>query len=166
MLQALLPTGPAWPREPGAVLTGVLDGWAEELARLDARAAALLDEADPSTAVETLPEWEHDLGLLGEGGIAERQAAVVGALNAQGGVSEPYFQALATSAGLDVQITTYRPFQVGRSTAGEALTNGDWLFTWLVTGPAATTPEARAALEALFRTLKPSHTIVLFDWSA
>jgi uncharacterized protein YmfQ (DUF2313 family) len=165
-LQALLPPGAAWPREPDAVLTRLLDGWAEEFARADARAGELLDEADPRTAVETLPEWETDYGLAGEGTDADRHAALVAALNAQGGAAAAFFIALAAAAGVAITISTYRPFEVGRSMVGEALYNGTWRFTWLVTGPAATPAELQAELEALFATLKPSHTAVTFDWSA
>jgi uncharacterized protein YmfQ (DUF2313 family) len=166
MLQGLLPPGAAWPRDEDAVLTALLDGWAEEFARADARSGDLLDEADPRTAGELLPEWEDDFGLPGEGADADRQAAIVAAMNAQGGVSAPYFIALAAAAGVTITISTYLPFQVGRSTVGEALYNGTWRFIWLVSGPAATPAELQAEIEALFTRLKPSHTAVTFDWSA
>jgi uncharacterized protein YmfQ (DUF2313 family) len=166
MLQGLLPPGAAWPRDEDAVLTALLDGWAEEFARADARAGDLIEEADPRTAGELLPEWELDFGLAGEGTDAERRAAIVAAMNAQGGVSVAYFLGLAAAAGVTITISTYLPFQVGRSTVGEALYNGTWRFTWLVSGPAATPAELQAELEALFVKLKPSHTAVTFDWSA
>ncbi len=35
LLQGLLPTGPAWPRDPDATLTKLLSAEAEEFARLD-----------------------------------------------------------------------------------------------------------------------------------
>jgi len=166
MLQALLPVGPAWPRDEGAVLTDLLAAWAEEFARLNARADDLLNEADPSTASELLPEWELDYGLGGEGAAADRQAAIEGAMNARGGVSPQYFMDLAAAAGVGIALSFYRPFQVGRSTVGETLSNGTWLFTWNVIGPASTSTELQAELEALFLKLKPSHTAVTFDWSA
>lgn len=62
-LQELLPPGPAWPRDPDAYLTRLLSAWAAECARVDARANALMDEADPRATAELLPDWERMLGL-------------------------------------------------------------------------------------------------------
>ena len=62
-LVALLPTGPAIPREPGGVLLRLLEAPAAELARVDLRGAALLDEADPRATAELLTDWQHAFGL-------------------------------------------------------------------------------------------------------
>ncbi|MDH5753428.1 MAG: DUF2313 domain-containing protein [Deltaproteobacteria bacterium] len=165
-LQALLPPGAAWTREPDAELSKLLQAWADEFARLDARAKALLDEADPSSAVELLPDWETICSLDGTGTEADRQAALGGHLNATGGVSGPYFTGLAEDLGVSISITRYKPFKTGWNTVGEALTNGDWIYTWRVIGPVATSAEIKAALETLFEAEKPAHTIVIFDWSS
>lgn len=79
MLLQLLPDGRLW-RRVGSLLERLLLGSADELARLDARAADLLRESDPRTAVELLPEYERELGLDGSGPLAERQANVVARL--------------------------------------------------------------------------------------
>lgn len=62
-LQALLPPGSAWPRAANATLTKLLGALAEELARLDARALALIDEADGRSTLELLSDWERVCGL-------------------------------------------------------------------------------------------------------
>jgi uncharacterized protein YmfQ (DUF2313 family) len=66
LCQNLLPSGPAWSREPDAFTTRLLDAWAQELARIDARVDALIEEADPRTTTELLPDWERNYGLPDE----------------------------------------------------------------------------------------------------
>ena len=104
-VQALLPPGLAWTREQDAVLTLLLQGLAEELARVDGRADDLVDEADPRTALELLQEWEAVCGYpdecLESGATPqERRAAVVARLTARGGQSRAYFIALAAVPGI------------------------------------------------------------------
>lgn len=65
-LQALLPHGRVWPREPDAVQSRVAAGLAQTAARLHARANYLLRDAFPLTPLELLPEWEATLGLPDE----------------------------------------------------------------------------------------------------
>lgn len=62
----------------GSVAAALLLGLGGELAETFARLDRALLEVIGATAVETLPEWEHSLGLPpGEGAsVAERQAAI------------------------------------------------------------------------------------------
>jgi uncharacterized protein YmfQ (DUF2313 family) len=62
-LAALLPTGPALPREADSVLMRLLGMPAAELAAVQARVDALLAEADPRITAELLPDWEAAFGL-------------------------------------------------------------------------------------------------------
>jgi uncharacterized protein YmfQ (DUF2313 family) len=62
-LQALLPRGLAWPRAVDAHLTKLLSAFSLEFARVDQRVDDLLDEADPRSTLELLPEWERMAGL-------------------------------------------------------------------------------------------------------
>jgi uncharacterized protein YmfQ (DUF2313 family) len=79
-LQALLPTGAAWPRDEDAQLSLLMHGLGGELARAHNRALDLLEEADPHTAAEMLVDWERVVGLpdpcipLPTDGDARRQA--------------------------------------------------------------------------------------------
>lgn len=183
-LQALLPRGRAWPRQPGAVLTRLLAGLAGALARTHNRALDLLDEADPRTTVELLADWERVAGLPDSclpatGTVQERRDALVARLTARGGQSRRFFIDLAAALGFTVTITEFRPFRAGAAAAGDALTNGDWVFTWRVEAPATTVREFRAGssaageplriwgnalLECALGRVKPAHTIVLFGY--
>jgi hypothetical protein len=76
MLTALLPPGKLWRLVGESLIVPLLQGCADELARLDARAMDLLDELIPTLAVETLPDWERSYELTSDGTTAERQARV------------------------------------------------------------------------------------------
>lgn len=102
MMLALLPPGRLWRLIPQSWLWKFFLGCAEELGRLDARTVDLLDEADPSTADETLPEYEEDLDLPSDGTKDEREARVVAALVARQRVRPSDWQlALAPLLGQD-----------------------------------------------------------------
>lgn len=180
-LQALLPAGPAWPREPEAVLTKMLLAQADGLARVHNRTADLIEEADPRTAYELLSDWERVAGLPDpcSAGIAttlqERRAALVTRLTATGGQSVAYFTGLANTLGYDVTIAEFRPFECGQSQCADHLNGGhecrhDWLVT--VHGPRITLFRCGESecgdllgkitraedLECLLHRLKPGHT--------
>ena len=53
-LDRLLPRGLIWKRVPGSMLDAVLHSIAIELARIDAKADKVLDEADPRTSFDLL----------------------------------------------------------------------------------------------------------------
>lgn len=99
MLAALLPPGRAW-RLVAGLLPPLLLGCGDELGRLDARAGFLLEEADPTTADELLPEYERELALEAQGTTAERRARVVARLVARQRIRPADFQlALALLLG-------------------------------------------------------------------
>lgn len=78
MLAALLPPGRLWRLIPGAsTLHELLVGSAIELSGVTARANDLINEADPSTATELLPEYERQFDLTAAPSIAERRARIV-----------------------------------------------------------------------------------------
>lgn len=181
-LQALLPPGAAWPREPGAVLTRVLTPVAGELARVDARAADLRREADPRTTLELLPEWEAECGLPDCcGGVADtleaRRARVVQQLLARGGQSRAYFLALAAALGFTVTITEFNHY-VCELDCEQPVYDEPWRFVWRVDAAAVTVHELTAetvceaplawwgnqVLECVIRRRKPAHTHVLFGY--
>lgn len=184
-LKALLPPGQAFPRESGTTLHNLLDGVSIELARVDARGEALPFEAIPSTTNEMLSDWERVAGLPDKcsGSLEEtlqgRRSALLAKLSSTGGQSVPYFIELAGVLGYTITIDTYRPFRAGLSRAGDALTNGNWVFAWLVRAPATSIISFRAGasaagerlrtwgndtLECKINQLKPAHTIALFAY--
>lgn len=186
-LAALLPGGFAWPREADAVLARLLLAWADELARVDGRAADLLDEAAPRTTAELLADWERVAGLpdscVAAQGISQttgqRRAALVAKITSAGGQSVAYFVALAASLGYAITISEFSPFVAG-SVAGASLTNGAWAYAWTVNAPLTSISEFTAGsasagdplrawgnelLECVLSRLAPAHTHALFAYA-
>lgn len=77
MMLELLPPGKLWRRLEGSVLYALLFGSADELWRVDSRAADLVSEADPRTATELLPDYERELGLDPAPTTDERRARII-----------------------------------------------------------------------------------------
>lgn len=186
-LQQLLPPGYAIPATEGTDAYLLLDGIAQELARLDGRAEVLISEANPATTNEMLPDWERVAGLPDEcsegldSSVEARRRALLAKLTATGGQSAAYYIQVAKALGYDVTITEFHPFRVGMSKVGEALTNGDWQFTWRINAPADTVSTFKVGLstagdplatwgndmlECFLNKIKPAHTILLFGYGA
>lgn len=187
LLRNLLPPGKAFPRERGTNLEQLLTGMAAELARVEARADVLAIEVNPLDTSELLPDWERAAGLPDKcAGILEttqqgRRNALLAKLTSTGGQSVAYFISVAKSLGYEITITEFRPFRAGLSSAGDPLTNGDWVYAWRINAPDTTIIEFKAGLSAAgeaLRTwgndtleckinqLKPAHTITLFGYGA
>lgn len=181
-LQALLPRGAAWLREQTATLTMLLYALADEFARVDGRSFDLLEEADPRTTYELLPEWEFDYGLpdpcTGQlETIQQRREALVTKVTMIGGQSRQYFIDLAARLGFEITITEFEPFTVG-STVDEPICDEAWRWTWMVNAPEVRVIEFTAEsgvnealqtwgnelLECAITRLKPAHTNVLFAY--
>lgn len=182
-LLALAPPGAALPADPGSTWARLLHALAGELARVDARADDLLDEADPQTAYELLAEWERLAGLpdpcVPDGQtVTERRAVLVGRLTAIGGQSRQYFVDLAASLGYSVTITEFRPQTVDDSV--DASLNGqDWAFAWQVNAPQVSVSNhtvdgdvaeplaswGNERLECALSRLAPAHTHVIFSYA-
>lgn len=161
-LGVLLPPGKAFSREPGSRQAQLLEGMGEEFANLEARTLDILREFDPSMALELLTDWEAALGLPDPcvgvpTTLEERRNAIVARLVALNGANSDDLVALAATLGYQIRIVQHRPFQAGRSHAGEELANhqipfragyshaGDalsnreeWLWTVDVIGPFVT----------------------------
>lgn len=186
-LAALLPPGLAIRRETDTNVYKLLHGMAEELARVDTRSDDLLRESDPRTTLELLADWETQVGLPDpcldgvDQTVQQRRDAVVARLTGRGGQSRQFFIDLAASLGYTVTITEFRPFRAGISDAGDALTNGDWIFAWRINAPETTIYEFRAGestageplrswgnerLECAIDRVKPAHTILQFAYGA
>lgn len=164
-LNALLPLGAAWTRSPGSVLGALLGASADELARIDQRAADLVAEADPRTATEMLSDWEALVGLPDvctpiAGSVADRRLAVHQRLASLGGQSRTYFIELAERLGYVAQVQEFQPAQIGDH-IGDYLFGEAWAYAWMLrTAPALDGDPL--GLQCLVRRLKPAHTEVLF----
>ena len=119
-LRALLPSGPAWDPERVPELEEVLQGVAVELARLDARAADLLNEMDPAGVSELVPDWEQVMNLpdpcLGATPLFDdRRLAVRRRLLAVGSQAVGYYLDIAKSQGYpNATITELEAPRMGR----------------------------------------------------
>jgi len=158
MLLALLPPGPVWRLTLDSVLSKLLLGSADELDRVDNRVADLLDESDPTTADEMLPEYERELALAAAATIEERRANIVGRLiRRQRFRPVDFQQALAALLGLDpadvVVIERTRAFVVSIGDDRE-------IFRFFIyRNPALPGTYFLASAQALVTAMKPSHTI-------
>lgn len=160
-LVELLPSGPAWPNE-GSQSSRMLSGLAAELARIDGRVDALLDEVDPRTVIELIDEWELVSGTTGST-LVQRRAALHARMISLGGQSRAYFITLAGALGYTITIEELQPFRASKNRVGDVIAVPGVVYAWRVSvlgSPAA--PD----LEALFRDLKPAHTAVTFVYPA
>lgn len=185
-VQALLPPGPAWARESGAYLTRLLHGLSTEFARVDERAGALLDQADPRTTLELLLDWERLAGLpdgcVVDAGVelttAQRRAALVGRLTMVGAQAASYFESLALSLGYQVEVHEYSPFDVNDLVI-DPVTSEAWAHAWEVRGqlnqPVDFTANSTVAdplsawsnvvLECVLNRFKPAHSVLIFSYT-
>jgi uncharacterized protein YmfQ (DUF2313 family) len=185
-LQALLPPGPAWPKDADAPLTKMLSGLSQELARVDARALELVEEVDPRTTAELFADWERVAGLpdacvvafAGDQTAAQRRASLVGRLATLGGQSPAYYIALAASLGYTVTITEFSEHSVNDDVE-RALYGTAWNFAWQVNAGLNTVIEitveslvddsiaiwGNELLECVLKRLAPAHTTVLFSYT-
>ncbi|WP_282412253.1 putative phage tail protein [Pseudomonas sp. PS01299] len=185
-LQGLLPSGPAWDPELVPEVARVLGGVAVEFSRLDARAVDLLNEMDPSSVSELVPDWESVMGLpddcLGPNpAFEDRRLAVRRRLVEVGGQSRSYFIEIAISQGYPgATITELRAPRMGRSRFGAAHF-GTWnaQFMWTLNTGSRQKKGRRFgvsywgerfgtnpgnALECLIRRPAPAHTLVHINY--
>lgn len=180
MLQALLPPGMAWPRDPDAVLTALLRAWADEFAREGRRVDDLLGEFIPGQERELVPDWENLLGLSpGSLSIDQRRAAVGSKLCAAGGQSRQYFIGLATLLGYPgTTIDEFRPMSCNGN-CNNALASHDDTYVWRVNLAAVggvfiascnsdcnspLSSWGNALIEGFFRQLRAADTDVIFAY--
>jgi len=186
-LQALLPAGSAWPRDPDAVLTQLLGGLAEEFARLDGRVSELFEEADPRFTHELIGDWERVLGLpdpctATATTLAARQLIAWRKLAFQAGQTPAFYIALAASVGMEIEIYEFDPDVDDWDGSLTALIgSGKWRFVWRVHVLTATdftlfrvgtsavgerlVEGGAVDLECMIQAARPAHTRVIFSYA-
>jgi uncharacterized protein YmfQ (DUF2313 family) len=166
-----------------STISAFMMGLAGELARIDQRGDALINESDPRTIAETLNDWERMLALPDpcvsfDQSTAQRVGGVVAKYIARGGQSPAYFIEVAAALGFTITITEFTPFRVN-DTCDKPCYGDDWAYTWLVTAPTQSVEYFTVAdsvndplawwgnqiLECVLSRLKPAHTIVQFAYA-
>lgn len=186
LLRSLMPRGLAWYNPAGSVGDRDIQGEAEELARIEARAIYLvLKEFFAQTTLELLPEFELEYGLpdpcttLGAT-YEERINDLLRKIRTIGGQSIAYLTEVVGALGIDIEIEEFQPFRADMSRAGDNLYSEDWWFVFLVKGPATRVYSFRAdqncagdplrwwrgneIIECIINRLKPAHTLALFGY--
>ena len=168
-LNALLPPGRIWPREPDSRFQLLLLALAERLCAVEVRAGDLLVELYPPTTVEIIDEWEAMLGLPDECAppaqtLQERRLRVIERLTVRPNPTAEYLVAVCQTLGYaSVTITETGPFE----------------FTVEVPTPSVTyfrTGESRCGdllgeinratdLECILTENKPAHLTIVFNYS-
>lgn len=186
MLLQLLPQGRAWDKDEGSNINSLIEGLAQEFARLDDYAFDFLDEVNPATTTQLLENWEAATGsgeLCNQGlnaSFEERRAAVIAQLVATGGASIGYFQQIALALGYPISVTDkLLPFLAGQGRAGDRCQDDSWRYNWIVRAPEQTIRYFRAGsgrageplttfgntlLECVLKNLKPAHTNIIFTY--
>ena len=187
LLQASLPQGLAWPRSPTALLTKMLNAIATEFARVDARALNLMDEQDPRTTLELLPDHEAFAGLpdpcvTTEQTIEQRRNALKSKLRMRGGQSPTYFIAAAEDMGY-VGATIEHQYHIMHCNdeCDYLLHSASDVHTWTLNLPSdgayfvmttnSTCDDSLAAwgdeaIECRVNRYKPAHTNIIFTYGA
>lgn len=147
------------------------------------RATVLLANIFADTTYELLTDWERTLGLVpaDDASITSRIAACVAKLRELGGLSKPYFIALADIMGYEIEIYEPWPFMAGIAGAGDRVYVSEIIWCWRVDVQDAEIPiytfhaGISAAgdplmafdtlgIEEVFEALKPAHTFVYFAY--
>ena len=164
-----------WPPGPGLAkwidsnVYKLTEGLAIEFARVDDRAADLLEEADPSTAYELLTEWEEAAGLPDECGAAEtledRRATLVARLRGLGGHAQADYESVASALGVTVESVVKFPIARCTDPCDSTIRSDEWanVVKWRLTDAAdATSPTTRVECE--FNRRKRLHANFLYGW--
>lgn len=137
-LEKLLPQGLAFKRDPGSLLLALLEGMAEELARIDGRSTQLIQEADPRTADELLEDWLRVVGVpdpctVYALGAEDEKAQLLQKLTRQVGQNADFWLEIAQTLGYSTaQVLEYREFRVDDNSVGDPLYDAKWKHTFTV----------------------------------
>jgi uncharacterized protein YmfQ (DUF2313 family) len=169
-LLQLLPQGPIWEYESGDDFYELLRALSYPLFRIEQRGLDLIEEMDPRTTYELLPDWERVLDLPGSNPspastIAERRSAIHARLLGFGDPTIDFYEGVAEGLeyGATVAHKQYNTFVPG-SRSGDPLTNHEWAYSWnLITHSGSNDDLLKWTIEQTV----PAHTKLnysIFDW--
>jgi uncharacterized protein YmfQ (DUF2313 family) len=179
VLRQLMPRGRIWSKDPDSVISQLLYGLAEELARFDERVDNFQTELTTTTSSELLTDYEEEFGITDPSCVtSEREEAIHSKLIARGRQDKTYYDDIALAMGYGVTITEFTPFWVNIGTAIQAVADIKIMFRFLVgidvEGDRTLTDPVEYA-KSLIRSfwdlmpeidrLKPGHTMALYDFA-
>ncbi len=186
-VDALLPRGPLWKPKKGGVVDAVLYALSREAARIDARACAVIEEADPRTSYEELERWFADYGIpseclaaIADPSLEQMRQELLAKITSNLGLTKAFFESLAGTLGFSAEVETYREHNVD-DTVDYPLYSAEWTTAMTlgirVHGGAgveelnvnwdADQPLARwgnSLLECVVRAFAPAHVYVIFSY--
>jgi uncharacterized protein YmfQ (DUF2313 family) len=165
--QNLLPRGRAWPRDPDAIMSGVMEAMGATYERSGGSAGAIPADVSPASTTNFVVEWEETLGLpdpctVANPTLSQRKAAILAKFIASGGQTKDYYIAVAKALGFTITIEETDPY------------------TWVVTAPGVAVIPFRLGvnvvgdpfwtlntteLECRLRAIMPAHTVLIFQYS-
>ena len=186
-IERLLPRGPIWNRTAGSLLDALIFSFGKELARADAKANSIINEADPRTSFDLLSEWFIDWGIpsaclsaLADPTLEEKWQELITKITCSRSLTAQYFKDVAETLGYECDIVTYSAFTVF-DTAEKALFGTEWntayamgikvktssankFFntTWTADQPLAVWGDR--LFECLMRSLIPAHVTAIFEY--
>ncbi|MFK4751431.1 putative phage tail protein [Oceanobacter antarcticus] len=169
-LLALLPLGPAWPREPDSTLGKLMGGLAEEYARVDAMLDDIAAESLPSHITQLIDEWEAEYGLQDDSTdvaitLQDRRNAVVQKYQQYGSQSREFLIAMAAALGFEITITEYSETTFGGNFGGYFY-GTDWAFVVQASVHVVNANAASVArLEQMLRRLIHVHKVLISNRS-
>lgn len=180
-LRRLLPRGLAWNFVAGSVADKLLNGLALPGAYVEELSARMIEEADPRTTVEWLPDFERVYGLPDcsstSTSLVARRAAVVARINAPIGQTVLALEQVVGAFGLQVQVEQHKLSLIDEAEIGDYLSDEPWVHTLSIHLPdppvvlfeadwsGAGDPlvdDARDALECALRSVAPAHAVLQF----
>ncbi len=185
-LKQLHPRGKLWNSllRDDSFYSKLLKGVATEFARIDERTVDLIDEADPRSTVELLPDWEKaaaipgTCGYLGET-IAERQQILTAKVVEQASDNHQELIDIAERLGFAPATVTEYESHSADSTVDAPIYDEDWRFAIKLSAPdkpvitftvESTVDESlgqelsRTQLECAINKMAPAHCVVIFEY--
>lgn len=172
-LRQLLPPGAIWNLEPTSNLYKTLLAAGSEYARVAIRGEDLINEGDPTTADQTLEQWEEMLGLPDEqvtsipATVAKRRIAITQKYTSRGGQNSTFFEDLAFACGYTATFSNYNALlsRCGRMRCGQRLRGLASAYAFLVTVTSISADALpQADFERVIRHAAHSHVTVAFDY--
>ena len=185
-LLSLLPRGPAWIADRDTVLSRLLRAEASQLADIDRRAVALLNEFLPAQAIDLLEEWEQSVGLpdactdLGST-IQQRRTALVNTIVSRLDTNPSTYVRIGREFGVEIEVDEHDQARAANDSAMDT-SGGKWRHVWWVTIPTANPPrrfdtlshvltpllvvDRNVELECRLRASAPAHTELHVDYTA